>query len=181
VAIIFPKYKDRPINGDEVQPGDAARTNVAVDVRSLAGGDLLAKLRARSDGLSPDAAADAMNAVDAMNAMKNTGQSGPCCAADGPADSPPAEVIDSLRSAAGNGRQCACDCGGESNSDCNGAAESNGRDCDCNCDGDGNCNCNCDCDSGCDCDCEGTGDGGCDCTQSGSSPSQCDPPRRRSP
>jgi len=47
-AIIFPKHPDGPINGDEVRPEDARKAGVGADIQSLASGDVLAKLRARS-------------------------------------------------------------------------------------------------------------------------------------
>lgn len=48
VAIIFPKYRSGPINGDEVGSEDARREKVKVDISALLGGDVYAMLRDRS-------------------------------------------------------------------------------------------------------------------------------------
>jgi len=48
VAILFPKYKKGPINGDVVRPEDIQREAMKVDVSSLLGGDIYASLRSRS-------------------------------------------------------------------------------------------------------------------------------------
>ncbi len=48
-AIMFPKYKAGPINGEEVNPGDLQREKMKIDVSALLGGDLYALLRERSD------------------------------------------------------------------------------------------------------------------------------------
>jgi Pyruvate/2-oxoacid:ferredoxin oxidoreductase delta subunit len=53
VAIMFPKYGQRPINGDEIRQGDLSHEPVSVDVSSLLGGDIHALLRARRDRASP--------------------------------------------------------------------------------------------------------------------------------
>jgi NAD-dependent dihydropyrimidine dehydrogenase PreA subunit len=50
VAILFPKYKKGPINGDVVRAEDAAKDNVKVDISALLGGDIYASLRQRFDG-----------------------------------------------------------------------------------------------------------------------------------
>jgi len=56
VAIIFPKYKAGPINGDEVRAEDLRRQNVKVDVASLLKGDVYETLRNRGkDARSPQA------------------------------------------------------------------------------------------------------------------------------
>ena len=47
VAIMFPKYDQRPINGDEVTEADLKRGAVKVDATKLMEGDIHAKLRAR--------------------------------------------------------------------------------------------------------------------------------------
>ena len=49
VAIIFPKHKTSPINGDEVTPEHLAGREVRVDPRSLARGDVYGALRRRSE------------------------------------------------------------------------------------------------------------------------------------
>jgi len=49
VAILFPKYKAGPINGDVVKAEDMAREKVKVDISALLGGDIYAALRQRSD------------------------------------------------------------------------------------------------------------------------------------
>ena len=48
VAILFPKYKMGPINGDEVRAEDVHREKMKVDISALLGGDIYAALRQRS-------------------------------------------------------------------------------------------------------------------------------------
>ena len=48
VAILFPKYKMGPINGDEVRVEDIHREKMKVDISALLGGDIYAALRQRS-------------------------------------------------------------------------------------------------------------------------------------
>ncbi|HJR61549.1 MAG TPA: ferredoxin family protein [Vicinamibacterales bacterium] len=48
VAILFPKYKGGPINGDEVREDDLHREKMKVDISALLGGDIYAALRQRS-------------------------------------------------------------------------------------------------------------------------------------
>jgi NAD-dependent dihydropyrimidine dehydrogenase PreA subunit len=48
VAILFPKYKAGPINGDVVSPEDLRREAMKVDISALLGGDIYALLRDRS-------------------------------------------------------------------------------------------------------------------------------------
>ena len=50
MAILFPKYKAGPINGDEVKAEDLAREKMKVDISALLGGDIYAALRQRSEG-----------------------------------------------------------------------------------------------------------------------------------
>jgi Pyruvate/2-oxoacid:ferredoxin oxidoreductase delta subunit len=47
VAILFPKYKAGPINGDVVRQEDVKREAMKVDISALLGGDLYASLRNR--------------------------------------------------------------------------------------------------------------------------------------
>jgi Pyruvate/2-oxoacid:ferredoxin oxidoreductase delta subunit len=47
VAILFPKYKKGPINGDVVRQEDVKREAMKVDISALLGGDLYASLRTR--------------------------------------------------------------------------------------------------------------------------------------
>jgi len=47
VAILFPKYKSGPINGDVVRQEDVKREAMKVDISALLGGDLYASLRSR--------------------------------------------------------------------------------------------------------------------------------------
>ena len=47
VAILFPKYKKGPINGDVVRPEDIQREAMKVDISALLGGDLYGSLRTR--------------------------------------------------------------------------------------------------------------------------------------
>ncbi|MGI6457414.1 MAG: ferredoxin family protein [bacterium] len=49
VAIIFPKYKHGPINGDEVKTEDIQREKMKVDISSLLGGDIYHSLRERRE------------------------------------------------------------------------------------------------------------------------------------
>ena len=48
VAILFPKYKKGPINGDVVRQEDIEREAMKVDISDLLGGDIYASLRTRS-------------------------------------------------------------------------------------------------------------------------------------
>jgi NAD-dependent dihydropyrimidine dehydrogenase PreA subunit len=48
VAILFPKYRHSPINGDEVSADDTRREAMKVDISALLGGDIYAALRDRS-------------------------------------------------------------------------------------------------------------------------------------
>jgi Pyruvate/2-oxoacid:ferredoxin oxidoreductase delta subunit len=48
-AIMFPKYKAGPINGDVVQAGDVGKEKMKIDISALLGGDVYAALRTRSD------------------------------------------------------------------------------------------------------------------------------------
>jgi NAD-dependent dihydropyrimidine dehydrogenase PreA subunit len=48
VAILFPKYRQGPINGDEVNADDLRREAMKVDISALLGGDVYALLRDRS-------------------------------------------------------------------------------------------------------------------------------------
>jgi Pyruvate/2-oxoacid:ferredoxin oxidoreductase delta subunit len=48
VAILFPKYRHSPINGDEVNSEDVRREAMKVDISALLGGDIYAALRDRS-------------------------------------------------------------------------------------------------------------------------------------
>ncbi len=48
VAILFPKYKKGPINGDQVRAEDIQRESMKVDISALLGGDIYASLRTRS-------------------------------------------------------------------------------------------------------------------------------------
>jgi NAD-dependent dihydropyrimidine dehydrogenase PreA subunit len=49
VAILFPKYKAGPINGDEVSDDDVRREAMKVDISALLGGDIYSMLRDRSE------------------------------------------------------------------------------------------------------------------------------------
>jgi Pyruvate/2-oxoacid:ferredoxin oxidoreductase delta subunit len=48
-AIMFPKYKAGPINGDEVSDADLNREKMKIDISALLGGDIYSMLRTRSD------------------------------------------------------------------------------------------------------------------------------------
>ena len=50
VAILFPKYKKGPINGDVVRETDVRSEAMKVDVTALLGGDIYSSLRERSAG-----------------------------------------------------------------------------------------------------------------------------------
>ena len=49
VAILFPKYRTGPINGDQVSQDDLRREKMKVDISSLLGGDIYQTLRDRSE------------------------------------------------------------------------------------------------------------------------------------
>lgn len=48
VAILFPKYRSGPINGDEIDAEDLRREAMKVDISALLGGDIYQALRDRS-------------------------------------------------------------------------------------------------------------------------------------
>jgi hypothetical protein len=48
VAILFPKYRHGPINGDVVNSDDVRREAMKVDISALLGGDIYQALRDRS-------------------------------------------------------------------------------------------------------------------------------------
>ena len=48
-AIMFPKYKAGPINGDMVSDADLQREKMKIDISALLGGDVYAMLRERSE------------------------------------------------------------------------------------------------------------------------------------
>lgn len=48
VAILFPKYRNGPINGDEISSEDVKREQMKVDISSLLGGDIYDALKNRS-------------------------------------------------------------------------------------------------------------------------------------
>jgi Pyruvate/2-oxoacid:ferredoxin oxidoreductase delta subunit len=48
-AIMFPKYKAGPINGDVVSSADLEREKMKIDISALLGGDVYAMLRERSE------------------------------------------------------------------------------------------------------------------------------------
>lgn len=48
-AIMFPKYKAGPINGDIVRDADLQREKMKVDISALLGGDIYSMLRVRSE------------------------------------------------------------------------------------------------------------------------------------
>jgi len=48
VAILFPKYRNGPINGDEINNDDLKREQMKVDISSLLGGDIYDALKNRS-------------------------------------------------------------------------------------------------------------------------------------
>ena len=48
-AIMFPKYKTGPINGDAVKDEDLQREKMKVDISALLGGDIYSMLRQRSE------------------------------------------------------------------------------------------------------------------------------------
>ncbi len=48
VAILFPKYRNGPINGDEINNEDVKREQMKVDISSLLGGDIYEALKTRS-------------------------------------------------------------------------------------------------------------------------------------
>ena len=50
VAIMFPKYKAGPINGDAVSTEDVRREAMKIDISALLGGDITSMLRDRGAG-----------------------------------------------------------------------------------------------------------------------------------
>lgn len=48
-AIMFPKYKAGPINGDQVSDADLQREKMKIDISALLGGDVYSMLRDRSE------------------------------------------------------------------------------------------------------------------------------------
>src|SRR5262245_50771996 len=48
VAIMFPKYRHGPINGEEIKSDDVRREAMKVDISALLGGDIYSMLRDRS-------------------------------------------------------------------------------------------------------------------------------------
>lgn len=48
-AIMFPKYRGGPINGEEVQASDMQQEKMKVDISSLLGGDIYSMLRQRTE------------------------------------------------------------------------------------------------------------------------------------
>ena len=126
VAIIFPKYKSSPINGDEVTEADRQREPVKVDLAALAGGDVYAKLRQRRSPSKRFAADrdDEQSRSDRLAMLEQLGEQ-----LDVPAD-----VFESLcgarTMASAGAEEQVCDC------ECNG---------DCNCGGDSDCGCDCEC------------------------------------
>lgn len=48
-AILFPKYKAGPINGDEVSDSDLQREKMKIDISALLGGDVYSLLRERTE------------------------------------------------------------------------------------------------------------------------------------
>ncbi|HVV71827.1 MAG TPA: ferredoxin family protein, partial [Verrucomicrobiae bacterium] len=48
-AIMFPKYKAGPINGDVVKASDLGREKMKIDISALLGGDVYSVLRQRSE------------------------------------------------------------------------------------------------------------------------------------
>ena len=54
-AIMFPKFADSPINGDEVREEDLKKQKMQTDVKSITSGDVYAKLRSRAESqIVPD-------------------------------------------------------------------------------------------------------------------------------
>jgi Pyruvate/2-oxoacid:ferredoxin oxidoreductase delta subunit len=49
VAIMFPKYRHGPINGEEIKADDVRREAMKVDISALLGGDIYSMLRDRSE------------------------------------------------------------------------------------------------------------------------------------
>ena len=60
VAILFPKYKAGPINGDEIDADDVRREAMKVDISALLGGDIYAAPRDRSATRNRDSPKNAM-------------------------------------------------------------------------------------------------------------------------
>jgi Pyruvate/2-oxoacid:ferredoxin oxidoreductase delta subunit len=123
-AIIFPKYTTSPFNGDEVSPENMKKSGVKVDLQSIVGGDVYAKLRNRSKvsrrfAVDPEARSPATEGkLSRLSKLKEQLDI-------------PQEVLDSLKA------ECKCDTDERQPSpDEQNAPSSQG--------------CSCDCDTGCD-------------------------------
>jgi Pyruvate/2-oxoacid:ferredoxin oxidoreductase delta subunit len=90
-AIMFPKYKAGPINGDEVKASDLGKEKMKVDISALLGGDVYSALRQRSD----DAKARFSKERDEKKALQERQK---CLAKLASAGDIPAEVLMSLPS-----------------------------------------------------------------------------------
>ena len=106
VAIIFPKYREAPFNGEEVTEEHLKRETVKVDPAAIAAGDVYAKLRRRSDRFSkePEGAASAAERRAALAGLRQQ------------LDIPP-DVIASLggtpKPSSDGVCDCDCDCDGQ--------------------------------------------------------------------
>jgi len=92
VAIMFPKYRHGPINGDDVNSDDLRREAMKVDISALLGGDIYALLRDRS----AKAKSRFSKERDDERALKERQN---CLVKAGQAMGVPAEVMASLPSA----------------------------------------------------------------------------------
>jgi len=91
VAIMFPKYRHGPINGDDVNSDDLRREAMKVDISALLGGDIYALLRDRS----AKAKSRFSKERDDERALKERQN---CLVKAGQAMGVPAEVMASLQS-----------------------------------------------------------------------------------
>jgi NAD-dependent dihydropyrimidine dehydrogenase PreA subunit len=91
VAILFPKYRHGPINGDEINSEDVRREAMKVDISALLGGDIYQALRDRS----AKAKSRFSKERDDERALKERQR---CLVALGKALDVPAEVLASLPS-----------------------------------------------------------------------------------
>ena len=73
-AIMFPKYKAGPINGDVVQDSDLGKEKMKIDISSLLGGDVYSQLRQRSDAAKARFLAEHPNHKNDFNRLKGLGE-----------------------------------------------------------------------------------------------------------
>ncbi|MFH1418556.1 MAG: ferredoxin family protein [Planctomycetota bacterium] len=177
VAIVFPKYDKRPVNGDVVCEGDVGRDVVKVDLDELVDKGVRASLRARSGQrggrFSPARAANGALTADLQHLKKMQAEldipdqvfrglpvlNEPDCGCS--CECQPASAPD---------RDCACECTDESESDC-------ACDCDCSAESEASSDIACDCV----CECAGEDSRADPADELEASRPCCDPGEKRAP